>query len=81
MRPLLLIYPLLTLGAITVTGNHRFLDFAGSIVEVAVAYLLAIAIERGLDRRRARRGRASEPLIDTAAPESLDDLGERELVR
>ena len=81
LRPLLLIYPLLTLGAITVTGNHRFLDFAGSMVEVTVAYLLAVAIERGLDRRRARRARAPEAPVDTASPETLDALSESELVR
>jgi hypothetical protein len=80
LRPLLLIYPLLTLGAITVTGNHRFLDFAGSMVEVTVAYLLAIAIERGLDRRRARRARAAEARVDTASPETLEAVSESELV-
>jgi hypothetical protein len=55
VRGLLLLHPLLTVGAITVTGQHRFIDFAGSCVEVTVAYLLAITIERALARRRARR--------------------------
>jgi hypothetical protein len=55
VKGLLLLHPLLTLGAITVTGQHHFIDFAGSCVEVTVAYLLAIALERALGRQRARR--------------------------
>jgi hypothetical protein len=79
-RPLLFGYPLLTLGAITVTGNHRFLDFAGSAVEVTVAYLLAIAIERGLTRRRARPRAVLVPAAGTTRPQPSDAVGERELV-
>jgi hypothetical protein len=81
LRPLLLLYPFVTLGAITVTGNHRVLDFAGSLVEVTLAYLLAIAIERGLDRRRARRVPASDPRVEALPPDALDALSEGELVR
>jgi hypothetical protein len=54
LRNLLPLYPLVTLGATIATGNHRFIDLAGSIAEVAIAYGVAIAIERGLARRRAR---------------------------
>ncbi|HXY92193.1 MAG TPA: phosphatase PAP2 family protein [Acidimicrobiia bacterium] len=55
VKAIILLHPILTLGAITVTGQHHFLDFFGSCVEVTVAYLLAIALERALARRRARR--------------------------
>jgi hypothetical protein len=55
------LYPLFTLGAVIATGNHRFVDLAGSIVEVTIAYLTAIGIERALARRRARRAGAPVP--------------------
>jgi hypothetical protein len=55
------LYPLCTLGAVIATGNHRFVDLAGSLVEVAVAYLAAIGIERALARRRARRAGVPVP--------------------
>ena len=51
-KALLVLHPILTMAAITVTGNHRFVDALGSIVEVAVAFGLAIALERLLARRR-----------------------------
>ena len=54
LRNLLPLYPLLTFTAVIATGNHRFIDLAGSLTEVAIAYGLAIAIERTLARRRAR---------------------------
>jgi hypothetical protein len=47
--------------AVIVTGNHRFLDFAGSVAEVALAYGAAGAIAWAFARRRARhRARALE---------------------
>jgi hypothetical protein len=61
LRWLLPLYPLFTLGAVIATGNHRFVDLAGSIVEVTIAYLAAIGIERLLVRRRARRAGAPVP--------------------
>ncbi len=54
LRNLLLLYPLLTFTAVIATGNHRFIDLLGSMAEVAIAYGVAIAIERTLARRRAR---------------------------
>jgi hypothetical protein len=55
VKGLLIGHFLLTIGAITVTGQHRFIDLAGSAVELTIAYSLAIVIERALDRRRSRR--------------------------
>ena len=60
LRNLLMLYPLLTFTAVIATGNHRFIDLAGSLAEVAIAYGLAIAIERILARRRAREHDAPE---------------------
>src|SRR5262249_24903206 len=54
-RPLLVGHLALTVGAITVTGNHRWIDIAGSAIEVTFAVLVALAIERAWARRRARR--------------------------
>jgi hypothetical protein len=53
VKGLLLAHVVLTIGAITVTGNHRFLDIAGSVLEVSVAYGLAYALQGALARRRA----------------------------
>jgi hypothetical protein len=58
VRALLLGHLVLTVGAITVTGNHRFIDFAGSAVEVAIAYGLALLLGRALAGRRRRRALA-----------------------
>ena len=57
VKGLVLLHPLLTIGAITVTGQHHFIDIAGSCIEVALALLVGIALERALGRRRARRQR------------------------
>jgi len=46
---------MVTIGAITVTGNHRWIDVAGSCVELAIAFCLALLLERVLAWRRARR--------------------------
>jgi hypothetical protein len=54
-KALLILHLLLTIGAVTVTGNHRWLDIAGSIVELAIAYGLARLLQAYLRRRRARR--------------------------
>jgi hypothetical protein len=68
-RALLLAHLMLTVGAITVTGNHRFLDIAGSAVEVAIALAAALAIERASARRRARRrARGGFTLPENVAP-------------
>jgi len=55
VKALLVSHLVLTMIAITVTGNHRFIDFAGSVVEVAIAYFLAKMLEQVLARRRRRR--------------------------
>ena len=55
VRALLVAHLLLTVGAITVTGNHRFIDLAGSAVEVAIAYGLALLLGRALAARRRHR--------------------------
>jgi hypothetical protein len=62
-KGLLIGHLLLTIGAITVTGQHRFIDIAGSAVELAIAYSLAIVVEQALARRRAR----GQPVVATAA--------------
>jgi PAP2 superfamily protein len=55
VKGLLIGHFLLTIGAITVTGQHRFIDIAGSAIELTIAYALAIALEGVLERRRERR--------------------------
>ena len=55
LRWLLLLYPLLTFTAVVATANHRFIDLAGSLIEVSIAYGLATLIGRALARRRERR--------------------------
>jgi hypothetical protein len=55
LRWLLLLYPFLTFNAVIATANHRFIDLAGSLIEVAIAYGLATVLERALARRRERR--------------------------
>lgn len=55
VKGLLVAHLLLTIGAITVTGQHRFIDIAGSAVELTIAYSLALGIERVHARRRARQ--------------------------
>ena len=46
VRGLLVLHVLLTIGAITVTGNHRFVDIAGSALEVALAFGVVVLGER-----------------------------------
>ncbi len=53
VRGLLIIHVFLTIGAITVTGNHRFIDIAGSAAEVTIAFGIVLAIERLVKRRRS----------------------------
>ena len=84
-RWLLLLYPLLTFGAVVATANHRFIDLAGSIAEVAIAYGLASLLERALTRRRERRARDATPGRgdQPRAPEheALPGVDQRALVR
>jgi hypothetical protein len=53
-RALLVAYPVGTLFAITVTGNHFLLDAVGGWIVLAVAYGLAVVVDRGRERRAAR---------------------------
>ena len=58
VKALLVAHLVLTMIAITVTGNHRFIDFAGSAIEVGIAYFLAIMLGRALAHRRRHRALA-----------------------
>jgi hypothetical protein len=55
VRALIALHFVITSVAVLTTANHRFLDFVGSFLEVALAYCVAVAIERLLARRRAAR--------------------------
>ncbi|MEX2100444.1 MAG: phosphatase PAP2 family protein [Acidimicrobiia bacterium] len=79
LRFLLPLYPFLTFCSVTVTGNHRFVDLAGSLIEVAIAYLAAVGIERGLARRRERQ-LSSGTGSDTPSDDSFDAPDDKELV-
>jgi len=83
LRWLLLLYPLLTLAAVTATANHRFIDLAGSLIEVAIAYGVAILIERALARRRERRApptRLAGGRREDSSPELAKGVSQRTLV-
>ncbi len=51
-RALLVAYPVSTIFAITVTGNHFLLDAVGGWIALAIGYALAIALERWRDSPR-----------------------------
>ena len=53
-RALFAIYPLATLFAITVTGNHWFLDAAGGLVVIAIGMAVAWGVRRLRGLRRLR---------------------------
>lgn len=55
VKGLLVAHLVLTSLDVLSTANHRFLDYIGSILEIALAYAVALAIERALARRRAGR--------------------------
>jgi hypothetical protein len=52
VRLLGVLYPLLMLTAVVVTGNHYLLDAGGALVVVSIALLLALAIEQRNDMQR-----------------------------
>jgi hypothetical protein len=82
LRWLLLLYPFLTFVSVTATANHRFIDLPGSLIEVAIAYGLAILLERALARRRARRAPPTDSASNGAddVPEELASGTQRTLV-
>ena len=57
-------YPLVTLGAIVVTGNHYILDAVGGYVALGIGYVIA--------RRFTRRGRGAPTSLPEGEPR-LDD--------
>lgn len=70
-RVLLALYPVATLFAIIVTGNHFWLDAAGGAVVLGLGYLAARLWDRRIDRRQAERlGRVDE---GPPAPEEADE--------
>jgi hypothetical protein len=81
LRLLLPLYPLLTYLAVVATGNHRFVDVLGSLIEVAIAYFLAGMIERALARRRERRRSRPHALPPASDDSALVRSGAHELVR
>jgi hypothetical protein len=80
LRWLLPLYPFATFCAVTITGNHRFVDLAGSLTEVTIAYGAAIVIERTLARRRARRAASCSPRARRSESAPFDAPDERQLV-
>ncbi|HUF32184.1 MAG TPA: phosphatase PAP2 family protein [Acidimicrobiales bacterium] len=54
-RALLVVYPVATLFAIIVTGNHFWLDAAGGALVLALGYGAARLWDRRIDRRQAER--------------------------
>lgn len=68
-RWLVLLHPLLTLSAIVLTANHYWLDAAGALVVVALAFALEPLVARlpRLVLRRAPTGREPAPLLEGEA--------------
>jgi hypothetical protein len=58
-KVLVALYPLVTIFCIVVTANHYFADVIAGLLLLAVAYVLALLITTGLDRRHAQRSEAS----------------------
>ncbi len=53
LRLLGLLYPVMMLATILISGNHLFLDAAGSVVVVTIATVAALALERRLSGPRS----------------------------
>ncbi|HEX7275960.1 MAG TPA: phosphatase PAP2 family protein [Acidimicrobiales bacterium] len=58
-KALVVVYPVCTVFAITVTGNHYFLDAVGGLVVLGVGIVVGFAIAAALQRRA--EAQASEP--------------------
>ena len=55
MRALLVVYPLITLACIVITGNHFWIDGLGGIVVFAAGYRIGARIHHWNDRRLVTR--------------------------
>ena len=67
VKGLLVAHLLLTIGAITVTGNHRFIDIAGSCLEVGLAFSLVVGAEHLVASARRRRALSSSAVGELEA--------------
>jgi hypothetical protein len=61
LRPIMAVYPFLTLFAIVVTANHYWLDAAGGAFVLTCGFLLARALTARLEQRTPR---GVEPALD-----------------
>ena len=68
VRPLVFLYPLVTIFAIVVTANHYFGDVIAGLVLLAVSYWLARRLTAWLDRRAATTLNLTGPLDSTDSP-------------
>jgi hypothetical protein len=53
-KPFVLLYPVLTVFAIVVTGNHYFADAAAGVVLLGISYILATVMTRSVDSWTAK---------------------------
>ncbi len=67
-RVLIIVYPLLTLFGIVVTGNHYFLDAVGGLLTLGAGYVIGRALFEWNERRLARH---EEPALVAASPETV----------
>lgn len=72
-KALAVTYPLFTLFAIVVTGNHYWLDAAGGAVVVGLGYLVALGVQTLMQNRTRGAGTvtsetAGEPATPRSAP-------------
>jgi hypothetical protein len=71
-RWLVLLHPVLTVLAITVTANHYWLDGIVAVALLGVAWLVVVGSERLFDRRRtgilARATKLEGPCLPSASP-------------
>ncbi|MDZ7732676.1 MAG: phosphatase PAP2 family protein [Acidimicrobiia bacterium] len=65
--PCAVAYPVATLFAIVVTGNHYWIDAVGGALILAVGYVLGVALTRWTDRRRSRRTGTAAPDLQLRA--------------
>jgi hypothetical protein len=74
-RVLMVLYPVATLFAIIVTGNHFWLDAASGALVLALGYGAARVWDRRVDRRQAGRlGAADEAPVARAATDAPEEV-------